>query len=98
MVQLVPFKKFESIFDAEKTPISQISERENRIFWQFAASNHSWNVTGNKFMNFNQVYTKITNFIKNILEVQASVKITDGTICTTVFPHNLKYNTIVQFF
>ena len=39
-------------------------------------------MNGNEFENFKQVYTKITNFIKNILEVQASLKITDGTNCT----------------
>ena len=49
-------------------------------------------------VKFNLVQKKIIHFVKKILEVRASVIITDGTICTTVFPHNLKYNTIVQFF
>ena len=36
--------------------------------------------------------------VTNILEFRASVMFTCGTSCTIVFSHNLKYNTIVQFF
>ena len=72
--KLVTFLKFEFVFDAEKTPILQISERENRILGQLAASNNSRNV----IMNFNQNYTKITNFVMNILEVQARGDVADS--------------------
>ena len=56
-------------------------------------------MNGNELVNFNLVQKKIIRFIKNILEVRASVIITDGTICTTVFVtySQIQYNSTIFF-
>ena len=82
-----------------KTVILEISECEKRVFWQSVASDHSRNVNGNELVKFNLVQKKIIHFIEKILEVRASVIITDGTICTTAFvTHSqIQYNSTILF-
>ena len=69
------------------------------FFLTIGCSDHSRNVNGNELVNFNLVQKKIIHFIKKILEVKASVIITDGTICTTAFVtySQIQYNSTILF-
>ena len=99
MVQACTIIKISVHIWCRKTVILEISECEKRVFWQSVASDHSRNVNGNELVNFNLVQKKIIHFIKKILEVRASVIITDGTICTTAFVtySQIQYNSIILF-
>ena len=99
MVQACTIIKISVHIWCRKTVILEISECEKRVFWQSVASDHSRNVNGNELVNFNLVQKKIIHFIKKILEVRASVIITDGTICTTAFVtySQIQYNSTILF-
>ena len=99
MVQACTIIKISVHIWCRKTVILEISECEKRVFWQSVASDHSRNVNGNELVNFNLVQKKIIHFIKKILEVKASVIITDGTICTTAFVtySQIQYNSTILF-